>query len=94
MSSTEQHPVPAETEIAAELCTFLQDNVLAPGTAIQPDSELAQLGVDSYSLMELVLFIERRYGLVMAPEALTPENLRSIHSLSSCCAKQLQHGND
>jgi len=85
---------PVIAEIAAELCTFLQDNILALGTAIQTDSELAQLGVDSYSLMELVLFIERRYGLVLEPEALTPENLHSIHSLSNCCAMQLQHGND
>jgi acyl carrier protein len=84
----------AVPEIAAELCAFLGNNILAPGIAIQPDSELSPLGVDSYSLMELILFIERRYGLVMAPETLTPENLHSVNSLSACCAMQLQQGND
>lgn len=93
MNNSQPGTAPAIADISAELCAFLQDNILAPGTSIQPDSELALLGVDSYSLMELVLFIERRYGLVLAPDALTPENLLSTHNLSVCCAQQLQQGN-
>ncbi len=93
MNDTRHAHASSITQIAQALCAFLQDNILAPGIAIQPSSELALLGVDSYSLMELVLFIERRYGLLLAPESLTPENLFSVHSLSTCCAMQLQQGN-
>ncbi len=76
-------------EIAVRLCAFLRDNILAPDVAIAPDTDLNLIGVDSFSLMEIILFIERCYGLVLPPESLTPENITSIDSLSRYCASRL-----
>ena len=45
-----------KSEIANQLCEFLRANVLAGDVAVNPDMELSQMGVDSFSLMELVLF--------------------------------------
>ena len=76
-------------EIAIQLCVFLRDNVLAADVEVLPDTELSVIGVDSFSLMEMILFIERCYGLVLPPESLTPENIASVNTLSSYCATQL-----
>jgi len=81
--------IPAE-EIAAELCGFLREQILAPGVPVTPETDLSGIGIDSFALMELILFVERRYGLTLPPEALIPENLASIAALSRYCVNCLQ----
>ncbi len=76
-------------EIASQLCVFLRDNVLAPQIEVTSDTELSEIGVDSFSLMELVLFIERQFALELPAEALTPENIASVGTLSAYCVAQL-----
>ncbi len=77
-------------EIAAQLCEYLQERILAPDVAVTPDTDLSDIGVDSFALMELILFVERCYGLVLPPESLTAENVASVAALSRCCASYLQ----
>jgi acyl carrier protein len=72
-------------EIANPLCTFLRDNVLASSVDISPETDLSTIGVDSFSLMEMILFIERRFNLVLPAESLTPDNLASVKTLSQYC---------
>ncbi len=76
-------------EISCALCLFLQENILAPDVEVTPDTELAIIGVDSFSLMEIILFIERRFGLILPPESLTPENTTSVLNLSLCCVNSM-----
>ena len=76
-------------EIASQLCVFLRENVLAPQIEVTSDTALSEIGVDSFSLMELVLFIERQFGLELPAEALTPENIASVGALSCYCAARL-----
>lgn len=82
MSSSES----SEAEFAKQLCGFLSDNVLASSVELSPETDLSSIGVDSFSLMEMVLFIERRFGLVLPAESLTPENISSVNALSRHCA--------
>jgi acyl carrier protein len=72
-------------EVASQLCAFLRDNVLASTVDLSPDTELSHIGVDSFSLMELVLFIERRFGLELPAEALITENIANVRALSAYC---------
>lgn len=76
-------------EISSALCSFLQQNILAPDVEVTPDTELAIIGVDSFSLMEIILFIERHFGLILPPESLTPENTASVSNLSLCCVNSM-----
>ena len=76
-------------EISSALCLFLQENILAPDVVVTPDSELAIIGVDSFSLMEIILFIERRFGIILPPESLTPENTASVSNLTLCCINSM-----
>ncbi len=75
--------------IAEQLCGFLRENILAPHIEVTAATELTEIGVDSFSLMELVLFIERRFGLELPAESLSPENIASVATLSAYCAKSL-----
>jgi acyl carrier protein len=47
--------------------------------ALAPDDDLLAKGlVDSHGVMELVGFIEERYGIAVQDEDLTPENFQSL----------------
>ena len=47
-----------------------------------PDEDLLAKGlVDSHGVMELVGFIEERYGITVRDEDLTPENFQSLVSI-------------
>lgn len=76
-------------EISSALCLFLQQNILAPDVEVTPDTELSIIGVDSFSLMEVILFIERRFGLILPPESLTPGNTESVSNLTLCCINSM-----
>lgn len=69
--------------IADELCAFLCREVLPGVGELAHDAALADVGVDSFALMELVLFVERRFGVVLAMSDLTPDNVRSVRALAA-----------
>lgn len=76
-----------QSEIEAALITFLQESVVAEGVQIAPETVLRDVGIDSYSVIEMVLFIERRFGVVLPEEKLIPENLQSVRALARCAAE-------
>ncbi|MBK8341781.1 MAG: acyl carrier protein [Flavobacteriales bacterium] len=73
-----------EQELAEELCAYLRSHVLARQVSIDPDQPFAQLGIDSMSIIELVLYIERKHGVALPDNALHPENLRTARALARC----------
>ena len=75
---------PTSNNIAQELCNYLRQNILEEGVEIKPDSVFSEMGIDSYSIVELVLFIERKYGVEIPDEQLTPQNLRSAMAMAKC----------
>ncbi|MEA2332439.1 MAG: hypothetical protein QOH58_2577 [Thermoleophilaceae bacterium] len=51
-------------------------------TAIDPGENLLSKGiVDSHGVMELVAFLEERYGIAVGDEDFTPENFESVASI-------------
>ena len=73
-----------EQELAEELCAYLRSHVLAKQVFIDPDQPFAQLGIDSMSIIELVLYIERKHGVALPDKDLHPENLRTARALARC----------
>ena len=71
------------TSIAESLCTFIRSNLVAEGVEVTPDKPLVQMGLDSFSLIEIVLFVERQYGLQLPDEALSQENIYSSQTLAN-----------
>lgn len=78
-----------QDDIEKQLCDFLRANILAGDVVVSPDTELSLIGVDSFSLMELVLFIERRFGLELPAAALTADNMASVRALAAYCLTRL-----
>ncbi len=79
----------SQTEVEQALGEFVRGNILAKGIAVEPETLLRDIGVDSYSVIEMVLFIERRFGVVLPEEKLVPENLKSVRALAACTVKMM-----
>ncbi len=73
--------------IAAKLCEFAHTNFVAEGVEFDENSPLSQAGIDSFALVELVLFCERGLGVRVPDSHLTGDNLASMTSLANCIAK-------
>ena len=76
--------------ISKELCQFISANILAEGVVLDNETILGNIGVDSFSIIEIILFIERKYGVVIPDESLLPENLKSVSALARCTFNYLQ----
>ena len=68
--------------IAEQICDFLAQEILADKHMPKPSDGLEALGIDSYALMQIVLFLERQFGVKLPFEVLTPEATQSIESLA------------
>ena len=78
--------------IAAQLCQFARTNFVAEGTDFDENSPLAQAGIDSFALVELLLFCERVIGVRVPDSHLTGANLTSMATLANCIAELARNG--
>jgi acyl carrier protein len=72
--------------VGEQLCQFARTNLVAKGTKFDEHSPLAAAGIDSFSLVELLLFAERAFGIRVPESHLTHEHLASLSSLARCMA--------
>jgi len=79
-------PQDAKT-IAAQLCQFARTNFVAEGVDFDEFSPLAKAGIDSFALVELLLYCERVLGVRVPDSHLTGNNLTSITTLANCIAE-------
>ena len=71
---------------------FIIDNFLfgqADDTLRDDDSFLATGIIDSTGVLEVVSFIEKRYGISIANDELIPDNLDSVNKVSSFVGRKL-----
>ena len=66
------------------ICGFLRASILDEHVEVAPESRLSDLGVDSVSLVEILLFVERQFGVMLPERDLTRENLETPEALSRC----------
>jgi acyl carrier protein len=78
-----------QATIASELIKFLENNIVSEEIQVSPDQVLYDIGIDSYSIVEMVLFIERRFGVVVPDHLLLPENFKTVNALSEVVIKLL-----
>lgn len=64
-----------------EVQQFITNNIVSEEVIIEPDTLLQDFGVDSYSIVEIILFIERKYGLQIPNQLLIPENFESVNAV-------------
>jgi acyl carrier protein len=70
--------------IVAQLCHFARANLLAEGREFNEHSLLTEAGIDSFSLVELLSYSERTFGVSVPESHWTQENLRTLAALGRC----------
>lgn len=81
-----------QQQVATEVRQFLADNFILDegGAGVGADESLTQAGVlDSMGVLELIMFIEERFGLSVPDEDTLPENLDSIERIAGYISRRL-----
>lgn len=77
---------------AADIKSFIVSNFLfgQEGDGIVPEQSFLESGIiDSTGLLELVAFVEQKYGISIGDRELVPENLDSLQNISRFVARKL-----
>lgn len=69
--------------IIAEIKKYIENNILAKDIPIKADTNLKEVGIDSFSIVEIILFIERRFGVSIPDEKLVPDNFKTLQALAA-----------
>jgi acyl carrier protein len=69
--------------IIGEIKKYIEKNILAEDIRIEADTNLKEIGIDSFSIVEIILFIERRFGVAIPDEKLVPDNFKSLQALAA-----------
>jgi acyl carrier protein len=77
---------------ASEIRSFIVSNFLfGQGEGPSPDQSFLESGIiDSTGILELVAFVEQRYGIAVGDRELVPENLDSLQNISRFVARKMQ----
>jgi acyl carrier protein len=77
----------------AEIRQFVVENFLfgQDDNRIDNDRSFLESGIiDSTGVLELIAFIEQKYGIAVADEELVPANLDSVHRVASFVDSKLK----
>jgi acyl carrier protein len=72
------------SSVCADLCAFLRTSLLADGVVFDENTAFTNIHVDSLALVQILLFVERRYGVIIPDTHLVQANLKSVSALSRC----------
>ena len=75
------HEFTAE-DLAGDLLSFIRSKILADNADFSADTSFEKVGIDSVSLLEILLYLERQFDIFIADESLTPENISSVRRLA------------
>ncbi len=78
-----------ENIIIAEIKKFIETNILAGDIMLEADTILQNIGIDSFSIVEIMLFIQQNYNILIPDDQLVPENFRTLNSLARLVNKLL-----
>ena len=68
--------------IIEELKKYIQENILSGDVKIDATTNLQHAGIDSFSTVEIILFIERKFGVMIPDDKLVPDNFKTLEALS------------
>lgn len=71
-----------EKEIEDKLIRQLSIIISSPMAKVKPGIPLHELGVDSLSFIELLVFIEKEFKIKLMESGITQGDFRTVHSLA------------
>ncbi|HET9607452.1 MAG TPA: acyl carrier protein [Nitrospira sp.] len=81
------------TEVTADVRAYVVDRFLFGQGAetLSDDASFLESGiVDSTGVLEIVMFLEQRFGIKVKDEELVPDNLDSIRNITAFVGRKLQ----
>ena len=81
------------TEVTADVRAYVVDRFLFGQGAetLSDDASFLESGiVDSTGVLEIVVFLEQRFGIKVKDEELVPDNLDSIRNITAFVGRKLQ----
>ncbi len=69
--------------IIKEIKNYIETNILAEAVEIEDTTDLKKAGIDSFSTVEIILFIERKFGVSIPDEKLIPDNFKTLQALAA-----------
>ena len=78
-------------EIESNLINFLKSNIVDKAVEVELDSTFQSLKIDSLSIVEIILFLERKYQVTIPENELNPDNLKSARTLAGCAYRCVQN---
>lgn len=83
---------PASADLIGEVREFIRSTMLVglSDQTIEPNESLVQRGVvDSTGVLELVEFLQQRFGIQVADEEITTDNLDTLESIAAFLQRKL-----
>lgn len=80
-------------DIEQDIRAFIAENFIMDedGDELERDTSLTQSGVlDSMGVLELIMFIEERFGIEVPDEDTLPENLDSVERIAGYVRSRLE----
>ena len=74
--------MPATTTAEDVISLLTTEHLLEPDEPITPEADLFALGLDSMALMQLMLQIEVRFGIVIGPAELSRDHFATAEALA------------
>lgn len=79
--------------MADPLTEYIRDHAPHLASGVTDETPLLEQGLlDSLALMRLIAFLERRYGLELPEEEITPENFGTLSSIRELIATLAAEG--
>ena len=70
-----------EVVVENEILLFLKKNILDENVELSKTTCLRDCGIDSFSIVEIILFIERKFNFEIKEDMLIPENFYSVQTI-------------
>lgn len=70
-----------------EITQFITESILDSDIRLEPQTSLREAGVDSFATVEIMLFIERHFGINIPVDELLPANFESVDALADMAEK-------
>ncbi len=77
-------------KIEKELMEFISTQILAKEVHLSNETVLKEVGLDSFSIVEIVLFIERKFNVLIPDHKMLPETFASVNSIARAVTETQQ----
>lgn len=77
------------SSIEQEIIAFLKTNIVGADVEILSNTAFSDVGIDSFSIVEIILFIERKYDYLIPDTDMQPEHFKNVQSIANLVGKAI-----